>query len=134
VKPGMAGAEPASGEPPLDSITLNQFTGGDEELRREILREFLAANAADAVALREALAGEDVAAIARAAHRVKGASRMIGAQPFADVAERIEEAARTENRAAVRGCVTDFEREQARLVECLRAETGERQGHSSHQP
>jgi len=49
-------------------------------------------------------------------------------------AERIEEAARTENRAAVRGCVTDFEREQARLVECLRAETGERQGHSSHQP
>jgi two-component system, NarL family, sensor histidine kinase EvgS len=133
-KPGMAGADPASGEPPLDSITLNQFTGGDEEVRREILREFLAANAADAVALREALAGEDVAAIARAAHRVKGASRMIGAQPFADVAERIEEAARTENRTAVRGCVTDFEREQARLVECLRAETGERQGHSSHQP
>lgn len=133
-KPGMAGAEPASGEPPLDSITLNQFTGGDEELRREILREFLAANAADAVVLRETLAGADVAAIARAAHRVKGASRMIGAQPFADVAERIEEAARTENRAAVRGCVTDFEREQARLVECLRAETGERQGDSSHQP
>ncbi|MBI5911632.1 MAG: response regulator, partial [Betaproteobacteria bacterium] len=132
-KPGMAGADPASGEPPLDSVTLNQFTGGDEELRREILREFLAANAADAVALREALAGEDLAAIARAAHRARGASRMIGAQPFADVAERIEEAARTEDRAAVRGCVTDFEREQARLVECLRAETGERQGHSSRQ-
>jgi CheY-like chemotaxis protein/HPt (histidine-containing phosphotransfer) domain-containing protein len=130
-KRGMAGADPAPGEPPLDSITLDQFTGGDEELRREILRDFLAANAADAVALREALAGEDVAAIARAAHRVKGASRMIGAQPFADVAERIEAAARTENRAAVRGCVTEFEREQARLVECLRAETGERQDHSS---
>jgi HPt (histidine-containing phosphotransfer) domain-containing protein len=130
----LAGADPASGEPPLDSITLNQFTGGDEELRREMLREFLTANAADAVALREALAGEDVAAIARAAHRVKGASRMIGAQPFADVVERIEDAARTEDRAAVRGCVTDFEREQARLVQCLRAETGERQGHSSHQP
>jgi HPt (histidine-containing phosphotransfer) domain-containing protein len=130
----LAGADPGSGEPPLDSVTLNQFTGGDEELRLEMLREFLAANAADAVALREALAGEDVAAIARAAHRVKGASRMIGAQPFADVAGRIEEAARTENRAAVRGCVTDFEREQARLVERLRAETGERHGHSSHQP
>ena len=132
-RPGMAGAEPASGEPPLDSITLNQYTGGDEELRREILRDFLAANAADAVALREALAGEDVAAIARAAHRVKGASRMIGAQPFADVAERIEAAAWTGDRAAVRGCVTEFEREQARLVECLRAETGERQDYSSRQ-
>jgi PAS domain S-box-containing protein len=132
--PSMAGADTACGEPPLDSITLNQFTGGDEELRREILGEFLAANAADAVALREALAGEDVAAIARAAHRVQGACRMIGAKPFADVAERIEEAARTEDRAAVRGCVTDFEREQARLVEHLRAETGERQRHSSHQP
>jgi PAS domain S-box-containing protein len=133
-KPGLAGAGPASGQPPLDAVTLDQFTGGDEDLRREMLREFLAANAADAVALREALAGEDVAAIARAAHRAKGASRMIGAQRFADVAERIENAARTGDRAAVRGCVTDFEREQARLVECLRAETGERQGRSNHQP
>jgi hypothetical protein len=34
----------------------------------------------------------------------------------------------------VLGCVTDFEREQARLVAYLRAEAGEGQGHSNRRP
>ena len=109
---------------PLDSHTLAEFTGGDDTLRREILRQFLVANEADAGELRSILVREDVAAIAKAAHRIKGASRMIGAQSYADVTERIERAARAQNQTAIRECIREFDREQARLMDYLRAEIG----------
>ena len=79
----------------------------------------------DAAELRQALTGEDCGAIAKSAHRVKGASRMIGAGPYANVAERIERAGRDGDLAAARTCITDFEREQARLAAYLQSETGE---------
>jgi PAS domain S-box-containing protein len=110
---------------PLDSHTLAEFTGGDDALRREILRQFLVANEADAGELRSILAGENVAAIAKTAHRIKGASRMIGAQSYADVTERIERAARAEDQTTIRECIGEFDREHARLVTYLRAEIGD---------
>ena len=112
-------------EAPLDNHTLAEFTGGYAALRREILLQFLASNEPDALDLRSALAGDDCSAIAKAAHRVKGASRMIGAQPHAEVAERIEAAARAGDRAAVKTCISDFEREQARLAAYLQSETAD---------
>ncbi|NBR27774.1 MAG: sensor histidine kinase, partial [Betaproteobacteria bacterium] len=120
-------AAPASApaDAPLDSTTLNEFTGGDASLRREILLQFMASDEPDAAELRQALAGDDCATIAKTAHRVKGASRMIGAQPYANVAERIERAGREGDLAAAKGCIADFEREQARLAAYLHSETGE---------
>ena len=107
---------------PLDAHTLAEFTGGDDKLRREILRQFLVADEADTGELRSILVGENVAAIAKTAHRIQGASRMIGAQSYADVTERIERAARAENQTAIRECIGEFDREHARLVSYLRAE------------
>ncbi len=107
----------------LDADTLTEFTGGDATLRREILRQFVAANEPDAVEMRETIGGADFAAIARVAHRIKGASRMIGAQPYADVAERMERAARNADRAALDDTLDDFEHELARLTEYLQNET-----------
>ncbi len=112
-------------EPPLDAHTLAEFTGGDALLRREILRQFLASHEPDASALRVALSSGNYSSIADAAHRVKGASRMVGAQPYAEVAERIESAARNDDQIAVNSCITDLEKEQARLSTYLRAETGD---------
>jgi CheY-like chemotaxis protein/HPt (histidine-containing phosphotransfer) domain-containing protein len=112
-------------EPPLDANTLADFTGGDASLRREILRQFLASHEPDAIALRAALSSGNCSSIADAAHRVKGASRMVGAQPYADVAERIESAARNYDQIAINNCIADLEKEQARLSAYLRAETGD---------
>ena len=112
-------------EGPLDSHALAEFTGGDDTLRREILRQYLAADLVDAGELRRTLAGEDVAAIAKAAHRIKGASRTIGAQSYAAVTDRIERAARAENQAAILECIGEFDREHARLVTYLRVELGD---------
>ena len=50
---------------------------------------------------------------------------MVGAQPYAEVAERIESAARNDDQVAVNGFVTDLEKEQTRLSAYLRAETGD---------
>ena len=107
----------------LDAETLTEFTGGDATLRREILRQFLAANEPDAVELRESIDGDDFEATTCVAHRIKGASRMIGAQPYADVAERIERAARNADRAALNGSRDEFEFELVRLTSYLQIET-----------
>ena len=50
---------------------------------------------------------------------------MIGAGPYADVAERLERAGREGNLAAAKACAADFEREQARLAAYLHSVTGE---------
>ena len=115
----------ATADAPLDDHTLAEFTGGDASLRREILLQFIASDEPDAAELRLALAGDDCAAIAKSAHRVKGASRMIGAQPYANVAELIERAGRDGNLSVAKARLPDFEREQARLAAYLHAETGE---------
>lgn len=110
-------------EPVLDESALDEFTGGDAGLRREILQQFLEANAADMDALRLALKGTDIALIGRAAHRVKGSSLMIGAKAFASVLQAMEKAAREDRRDAVDGCVATLEQEHARLTDVLRKAT-----------
>jgi HPt (histidine-containing phosphotransfer) domain-containing protein len=108
----------------LDPTALAQFTGGDENERREILRDFIDANRSDSDALRGAIADGDVSAITRWSHRVKGASRMIGATLFSEAAERLEQAARKGTMSAIQKCVPEFEREHARLVNYINAQTG----------
>lgn len=60
----------------------------------EILHEFQAQNWKDIADLNEVLKLEDLAGIHRAAHRIKGASRMVGALALEKVCEKIEAAAK----------------------------------------
>ncbi len=128
--PPAKSADPHDNLPPvreadvLDPTALAQFTGGDETERREILRDFIDANRSDSDALRGAIADGDISAIARWSHRVKGASRMIGAILFSEAAERIEQAARKGTMSAIQKCVPEFEREHVRLVHYINAQTG----------
>jgi len=107
----------------LDPTALAQFTGGDESERCEILRDFIDANRSDSDALRGAIAESDISAIVRWSHRVKGASRMIGATLFSEATERLEQAARKGTMSAIHKCVPEFEREHARLVNYINAQT-----------
>lgn len=121
---GPGSEKPVSAHAVLDPTALTQFTGGSETERIEILSDFLEANRNDTESLRSALAQNDVASIVRWSHRVKGASRMIGATLFSETAESIERAARKGTLSAIQKCVPAFEREHARLVSYLMAQTG----------
>jgi CheY-like chemotaxis protein/HPt (histidine-containing phosphotransfer) domain-containing protein/two-component sensor histidine kinase len=104
---------------PLDLSALAQFTGGDKSVERDIIAQFLSATRDDANALRAAVAQGDADAIARAAHRVKGAARMMGAGPVANVSERIEQAGKSGDMTMLTSSMVEFNSEHARLLEYL---------------
>lgn len=85
----VPGARAAS---PIDQTALDSLSS-DEAGSAEIFAEFLAQTASDLAALDAALASDDLAECAQVAHRIKGASRMVGACGLAAVSEAIEQAA-----------------------------------------
>ncbi len=109
---------------PLDLAVLGDYSQGDRALEDELLAQFLEATCGDVAEMRAALGGADLDAIARAAERVKGSSRMIGAKPQGDAAERVEHAARNGDATAARAAVPAFDAEHARLVAWLRERLG----------
>ncbi|MEA2233503.1 MAG: two-component system, NarL family, sensor histidine kinase EvgS, partial [Solirubrobacteraceae bacterium] len=85
--PDAAWSEPAApvATPAIavDRSTLDELTGGDEELNRDIVTRFLQSLGDDLEALRRALRDGDVADLRRHAHRIAGASRTVGAHAVA---------------------------------------------------
>ena len=78
--------------PVIDIAALEQFTRGDESLAREIYGQFLSTTRTDGRNLANAVASGDMVTVQATAHRIKGACRMIGANPTADAAEALEKA------------------------------------------
>jgi signal transduction histidine kinase/CheY-like chemotaxis protein len=105
-------ARPAA---PLDRTALASLTGGDVAAEREILMDFRRVNAEDAAMLKRAVAGSNILEITTASHRIKGASKMIGAMGLAAVCERLERASRAEDWLTVRASMGAFEHELERL-------------------
>ena len=88
-------ALPQLGQPPaFDPAVLAALTGGDEAAGRQVLDDFMATTADDLAALDAARGAGDAAAIARQAHRIKGAARLVGAVELAGCADVLEGAAR----------------------------------------
>lgn len=114
----------ATGHALLDAETLQQFTGGDEALRLEILQQFLDSVIADVAALETALGGSDLTEIRRCAHRAKGASRMVGANAFAATLEALEHAAGAGSRGAVDAAAPEMRAQSERLQHHLRQQLG----------
>ncbi len=105
-----------SGDPlPLDPSVLAPLTGGDPEATREVLDDFLATTEADMAPLRGARADGDLAALARQAHKVKGAARLVGALPLGEAAAALEAAAKAGEWDQVLPCVADLETAFERL-------------------
>ncbi|KAF0099410.1 MAG: hypothetical protein FD144_3749 [Rhodospirillaceae bacterium] len=86
--------------PAYDRARLVELFGDDEATLAEIEREFL--ETARSV-LTEIRAAEDLETIARAAHRLKGASGMIGAAALGRIADAVERAALAGDLPAVLG-------------------------------
>jgi HPt (histidine-containing phosphotransfer) domain-containing protein len=97
-----------------DRGKLVELFGHDPKTMAEVEQQFLD-TARDAA--REIAATDDAAVIARAAHRLKGASGMIGAGPLRDIAAIVEQAARSADLASVRRLQATFDHEVARVAE-----------------
>lgn len=97
-----------------DRTRLVELFGNDLQTLAEVEREFLDTAR---VAEREIKATDDFTAIARAAHRLKGASGMIGALALRRIAEAVERAAKAEDLTGVRRLREMFDPEVRRVAE-----------------
>ena len=80
--------------PPIDLDVLQAIAGGDASAQRSLLRDYLDATRRDLATLHVALTSADAPALAREAHKIKGAARLVGTTELADAAEALEAVAR----------------------------------------
>lgn len=111
--------------PAYDRDRLVDLFGDDAATLAEIEREFgdLARSAH-----REIRDTDDCAAIARAAHRLKGAAGAIGAMALGAIADAVERAAKRRDLPGVRGFDDALAQEVARVV--AQAEADQTRGRS----
>lgn len=107
----------SSADAPVDRSVLAEISGGDAAAERHILTEFRRFNDEDAAMLQRAVGDCDIGQVTHAAHRIKGASRTIGATGLATVCERLEHAARANDWGAIAAHMAAFHRE----LECVNA-------------
>jgi HPt (histidine-containing phosphotransfer) domain-containing protein len=99
--------------PAYDRARLIELFGEDPATLAEVEREFLDTAR---VAEKEIVNTTDVGAIARAAHRLKGASGMIGAASLHTVAAAVERAAKANDLQGVRRLQATFALEVERVA------------------
>ena len=104
-------SSPSVAGPAIDQSALDELTGGDKALGRDIVTRYLQSLGDDLEALWQALRDGDADALRRQAHRIVGASRTVGAHAVAEQAARLEQAAQSSSDA------TELER----LASALRA-------------
>jgi HPt (histidine-containing phosphotransfer) domain-containing protein len=84
--------------------------------------DFRRANEDDAIMLKRAVDRSNIPEVTTASHRIKGASKMIGAVGLAAVCERLERASRADDLQAVRANMEAFQTELQRLNNYCEAE------------
>ena len=104
---------------PIDRSELAEISGGDRSFEHRMLAIFRQANDADAAALRQALANQDLATVTRCTHRVKGAGRMVGAKALASICEKIEQAGHAGDWDAIAAQGEALDHELDRVYACL---------------
>lgn len=97
-----------------DRDKLVELFGDDPRTLAEVEREFLDTAREAARAIKSS---DDFTAIACAAHRLKGASSMIGALALCRIAEAVERAAKAEDLSTVRRLRDLFDHEVHRVAE-----------------
>ncbi len=101
--------------PPLDPAVVESLAGGDAAAAQAVLADFLASTAQDLASAEAARNAGDLGELARQAHKVKGASRMVGALELAQCAEQLERSARAGDRHAAAPLAADLATAAERL-------------------
>jgi len=126
--PEPAGRSPDAAAPaaPIDQALLTANCGDDAAMIAEVLSAFRRTCEDDAAGLKEALAADDAHRVTETAHRMAGASKMVGALAFAIACEHIDHASRAGDWKAVLAGMPAFERERIRLAEYFESRKRER--------
>ena len=82
---------------PLDKNVLDEITGGNQKENRSLLDDFMQATDQDSAAMQRAREQGDLVQLGREAHKIKGASRLVGAVELAHAATELELASRSED-------------------------------------
>lgn len=103
-------ASGAEGDRPVvDVRVLEELVGSEPEVIADFLAQYRASARSLGADLRAARDAGDLAAIAGAAHKLKSASRAIGALALGDLSAAIEQAARAQQSEAVRSLLPSFD-------------------------
>ncbi len=107
--PAPAPANPAPSDPaPVDLAALSDLVGDDAEFQRELIETFIASGDATLAQIAEALNANDLPAVRKSAHSLKGASANIRAQALSAAAKELESHAASENTDACRAQLTSL--------------------------
>lgn len=111
---------PSSGQPSdswaFDPEDLRQRVGDDWELLEEIVPIFQEDAPRQLEALRAAVAAGDAAAIARGAHRLRGAISSFAASHATDIAARLESLAKINHLAEAPAAIAELDQAVQRLT------------------
>jgi two-component system sensor histidine kinase/response regulator len=105
---------------PIALARLNEITEGDAVFAHELAATFIASGRQVMDEVRSALAAFDRPALARAAHKLKGASANIHADPLRELAYSLESQAANLDQPRLRGLIEDLTTEFERAAEFLR--------------
>ncbi len=113
---------PAAAPMAVDPEALTNLEAADEDggdFVRRLIGVFLSDLDARIAAMRTGVAEDDPAAVAQAAHAIKGSCGHFGATPLAALCRELEATARSNSDAQARGLVAAVERESSRVRAAL---------------
>ena len=96
-------------ESQIDRDYLLEISGGDSEFERDLIQTFLEAAPALLQSYAAAIESNAGLGVRHAAHTLKGSSRSIGANVFAQVCEAAEKAARADDLATCQELLPEIE-------------------------
>ena len=74
----------------FDSSMLEAIVGDDQEMRQDLIRQFLETTRSDLEDIAAVLEKQDWQAVSRLGHRIKGAASIVGAELLAAHAQDLE--------------------------------------------
>jgi two-component system, sensor histidine kinase and response regulator len=117
--PAKATAKAANPGPPVDLSAFHGITGGDQVFAQELVATFISSGERQLSEMRDAVAAANRAALARAAHQLKGACANIHAHALKSAAEQMEAGSANGNVRALEQCNARLREEFERLKQFL---------------
>jgi HPt (histidine-containing phosphotransfer) domain-containing protein len=105
--------------PCVDQSALDEVTGGDRDLEQRLFEYFVQVSGADATELGHAAALGQREQVARAAHRLRGASSTLGASDLAAACLHLEQSACDGDIDAIASSVAEIEEQLRRVVDYI---------------
>lgn len=105
---------------PFDGQELLTRCMGNRQFAERVLDKFLTRLEADVSELEQAIAEEDLTAVARVAHRIKGASANVAAHRLHECCAGLEQRALRQNVQHLAAELDALRAEQSRFAQCAR--------------